>query len=587
MRYLKRFFLSMLLLFFSLYFVILVVSNIFLYFNKSNIEKIVSDALVVSNSNIKGIFNFPFFFLRIGELKLTDSKGVELKIKNAKIFYNIFKFDIKYPAETLYLIDVDRVVFESEYKKASGYLKKIFEKYPFFYISQEQRNTIKIKEIYIKLTFFPNLKTYFYFNNFKNYISHNIMSFSGEFSGEISQIGKVNFLESINVSSVVNISNFIIGGVPVIENENFRFVSTNLENIKDDILKNIFFVKNSDGMFTIEFKRNFSINYPEKDRYYLIEYLMPKGEYFANLNCLFKNEKFDLNLFVSNVNSLDKFMLGFFGNDVRKKLVLKLNTYLFKQLSADIDFYKDVNGVVNFDLFYLKQRLRGGLNFIYKDDVLRLFSKDIRLNDINFYGLDTYFYFNGRGGIDISGVDLNRGIILKGAFSNNEGDFSLKIKNVFMSESGGFLNGENYFKISFKPFRLISFNINLKASDSLKKEIFFSDLNFKENKLSINKLSFFNVLSLDLMADLTNTNIIVNGNLSINKNKMPLSGTIFFGEKYEINKASFNLDKRILLNVIEHEGKYRFRLNTENYNFKKFGIDGILNLNYGVLKREK
>ncbi len=594
MKYLKFFFLTFFLLIFGFYFLIFIGSNIFIYINKPQIEKTVANALIVNKSSLKGLFHLPFFFLKIKEIKLSDSNGMELKIKNTTVFYNIFNFNVKYPAEAFYFIDIDRVSFEAEYKKASGYLKKIFEKYPYFYISQNQKNTIKIKNMLVKLGFFPDINAYFYINNFKNYISQNLMSFNGLVSAEIDQSHKINFVQSVidfsialginegsnfvNLSSDFNISNFIVGGIPLIETESFRFVSTNLENIEKNLFKNIFYINNSENGFSFEVKRNFNINYPEKNRYYLLEYLMPKGEYFANLNCLFKNENFNLNLFVSNVNAKDKFVFNFSGNDIRKNISFQLNTYLFRKLNANLDFYNDIKGSVSFDLLYLKQNLSGIINLAYKDNALRIFSDNLKLNDINFYGFDSYFYFNEKN-INIKGIDKNPGLVFNGNFSDSEGIVHLKLKNIFMKNSDSFINGENSFKISLKPFKISSLNINLKGNDRQKKEIFSSDVNYNNNKLTINKLSFFDYLKMNLTANLSNTNIIISGTTEINKNKIPIIGNIILSKNSTFDKASLIFDRKIFLNVSKEKQKYSFRLNSENYSIKKFGIDSILNFN--------
>ncbi|MCX7820790.1 MAG: translocation/assembly module TamB [Brevinematales bacterium] len=593
--------LIILLFIFSLYFLIFLGSNLYLYINKSKIEKIIADALIINKVNIRGMFSIPFLFIKIGEVKLSDSEGMELKLRNTKVFYNIFKFNTLYPAEAFYLIKVERVFFTAEYRKASGYLKKLFEKYPVFYVSPAQQNLIKIKNIYVDLSFFPDIKASFYLTDFNNYISHNLMSFNGLLFSEVNQSHRINFIESVfdfsinlgiiegsnfvNVSSLFNISNVIVGGVPLIENESFRFVSTNLPDIKEDLFKNVFYVKNLEKGLNFEVKRNFNINYPEKSKYYLLEYLMPKGEYFANLNCLFKNENFDIVLFVSNINAKDRFKLNFSGDDLKKKLNIQLNTYLFKNFNASINFAQNTDGAIDFDLLYIKQRLRGKINFIYDDNVLRIFSENLRLNDINFYGFDSYFYFDGKN-INIKGIDRSFGLVFNGAFSNGEGELRLKIKNSFMSDSYSFLNGDNIFKVSFNPFRLITFSANLKAFDRVKKEIFASDLKFDKDRLTISKFSILNLLNINLIANFSNTNIIMSGNIDINKNKIPLAGSLVLKRDFSLDRAFLIFDKRILLNITNERGKYNFKFNTQDYNIKKFGIDGIVNLNFSGLFSE-
>ncbi len=592
MKWFKRIVLSILFFFIFIYLLLFFGSNIFFYVNRSKIENLVADSLLIDKVNIKNFFSIPFFYFKIGDNNLfNDSRDINIKIKNTKIFYNIFNININYPLELIRLVEVDRVYFDGKYGKSVDYIKKLIEKYPYFYISPSQKNLLKVKNVIMNISFLPDLKMYVYVKDFKNFISYNILSFSGIFYCEFNQFNRINFFNSaidfsinvgvregsnfVNLSSSFKLSNVLVGGIPIIENETFNFISTNVS--RNGIIENLFSLKSKKDYIRFEVKRDFNIDYPVKDRFYFVEYIMPKGNYNAALSGNFyRNKKFDISLFVSNTQAKDRLKVDFYGDEIKKYLDIAINTEILRNFNTKISFKDDVSGKVFFDSFYLKQRLKGNIDFYYKDSMLRIYSEEVSINKINLNGFDTTIQFeNDR--VNITSKELANGIIINGNISNYQCEGSIKLKNLILGGVNYRLNGESLVKFGLRPFSINLLDIKLRGFDLVEKKNLLSlDIFSTEDKVIIKNFSYNDLFNFTLdLEKRFNTNYIISGNAKLrNKNNIPVTGNMVIQDKFYPESIFLIFDNKVIFNF----KKDTFKLYTENYNVNKFGVDGILNL---------
>ncbi|MGC8764684.1 MAG: translocation/assembly module TamB domain-containing protein [Brevinematia bacterium] len=586
-----------------LYFLIFIGSIIFVSNYKKEIENQIAKALLFEDAEIKGFIHIPFVLIRFKEINLFNVDGTYIKFKNMDLYYDIFKFSKENPVEICNKINIENASLYFPYNIAKDYIFELLKKYSNVYLTPRQKHKVNIKEAFLNLDFFSGINTATSLKNAEIFISYNLLQLNGLFNMKIDQLNKINLLDTelnyelnfgikdgknfISFSSKFDVSNFIIGGLPLLENENFGFSTTNFMNIKENIAKNLFELKfTNDNVTIFNLKKDFLISYSKKPRTYLLEYLMPEGKYFTELNGNFNDRDFLLDLSISNYNTLDKLNLSFFSKNNKKAGKIKLSSRIFKNLNADINLNKTINGELYFNFDLYNQPLIGILKFEYKDKLLRLKSNKLLLGDINFGGFDTYITFSSNI-LSMESTETLWGIAAKGKIDGNKAKLTLKFNNSLISSINSFMNASFNIMAKTKPLTIdeLKGDINIRNFKTSAR-ILSGDFQYSNKILNLKQLSLFNLINLSLTDRIERVfrgylnNI--NGEIVIKKStRLPLTGNMLLNQDLSVNNFFFTIDKEIFATLTNiTNSNYFFKITAKNYDTERFGLDGKFNLDF-------
>jgi len=592
--------------FISLYLILFIAIEFLFYMNKPKIEKTIAETLLVDNVKLKGFFNLPFFYFKVENLILSNHSSMWIKLKNAKVYYNLLNIPKNNPLESIYYISVDRLSVNSHYDEAKEYISKLFEKYSYFYITPEQKTIINIKQSFFNIEFLSDFKLVILMKNLKNIVTHERITFDTLTFVEFNKGENINFIQAISrlkldfplkdgsnftdVTLNLNISNTMFGGLTLLENDNISITSTNLTNLFFDILKNLTIIKVKNNQNVFHIQRNLIIDYPENRKFYLLEYLLPKGEYLTTLSGNLKDENYNISLSITN-NSKNNLLLNFYSKEAKNYLDFSFQSEDGKKISGKISLNKTVKANIDFFIKWRNIITKGIAKINYFSEKLDLIIDKFYVNNIYLKRLQTTFNFTSNC-VFLNQPRQTYGVGLSGEINNGLSTLNVQLSDIAINDYLDLkIDGKIGLNFYISPFKIskTTGNINLYSKKFL---INLLQTSFDYEKYKIKFDRFFvldNIINSTVICNFTNTNDIFYGNISGNallngKFSMPLEGETSLNLKNLSLDFSLLLDRAIKIEFKNTEGQIAsFKLKTSNYALERFKIPGKLNTDISFL----